>query len=51
MEGGNEKEEIEKLGPFYMMVLMKIEGSDPFKIMEDIEGIERVRNLLNPNAS
>lgn len=52
---GKSEEELQKifkdLAPYCMMILTKIQGDDPMKMMDDIDKIEKARNLIEPHNS
>jgi galactose-1-phosphate uridylyltransferase len=49
------EEEINKafdmLAPYCMMIITKIQGDDPLTMMQEIDKIEKARNLLDPKES
>jgi len=42
------KELFEKLAPYCMMILTKIQGDDPMKMMDEMNKIESARKLIEP---
>jgi len=44
------KKQFEALAPHCMMILTKISGSDPTTLLDDMDKVERARNLIDPSS-